>query len=225
MNESRLQTLFTVLPVISAALYFMGITYHQSYLAVFGLDDSQFPLASDKSLVSGFLALMIFSFKPMLYAIIAVCTLVFTVIVTAILSSYPKVKHWQSVILARLASLKLKNRPSEAMHNLVDKSTIIYGYSVGIFLLVLSLVFATVLSGKIGKEQAVKEIGLFNDKLGAYAMLHTKLLPTPIRVKQIICSPTHCAFWLGNETLVIRHDSVERTLMYNPAIQAMQKEN
>lgn len=224
MNEPRLQTLLTVLPVLSAALYFMGITYHQGYLAAFGLDDSQFPLASDKSLVSGLLALVTFSIKPMFYAVLAACTLVITVIVTAILSSYPKVKYWQSVIFAKLSLRKNKNTTSKEMNNLVNVSATIYGYSVGILLVLILLVVGAVLSGKIGQEQAIKEIGLFNDKLGAYAFLHSKLFPEPKRVKQIICNPSHCAFWLGNESLVIKHDSVEQVLTYNSAMQKNQNE-
>jgi len=80
MNELRLQTILTVLPVLSAGLYLMGATYHQGYLDVFGLDDSLFPLATDKALLSGFLALVTFGLVPMLYSIFAGLALAFTVV-------------------------------------------------------------------------------------------------------------------------------------------------
>lgn len=219
MNDSRLQTILTVLPVLSAGLYLMGATYHQGYLGAFGLDDSQFPLATDKSLLSGFLALVTFGLVPMLYTLLAVFALAFTVMIAAVLSSHPRVKHWQAIVIAKLASWRAKNAPSETMNDLVDKSAIIYGYAVGVFLVVFSLIVVAVLSGKSGKEQAIKEIGSFKEEVGAYAILYSPLLPIPARAKQVICGSQHCAFWLGSETLVLRHESVERVVMHNPAVQ------
>ena len=221
MNESRLKTILTVLPVLSAGLYLMGATYHQGYLDVFGLDDSLFPLATDKALLSGFLALVTFGLVPMLYSIFAGISLAFTVLVAAVLSSYPKVRHWQSVILAKLPKWRAKSQPFEAMNDLVDKSATIYGYSVGVFLLVFSLVAAAVLSGQSGREQATKEIRSFKEEVGSFAILYSPLLPTPTRTKQIVCGQSHCAFWLGGESLVLRHESIERLVMHNPAVQGM----
>lgn len=219
MTNSRLQTILTVLPVLSAGLYLMGATYHQGYLDAFGVDDSLFPLASDKALLSGFLALVTFGLVPMLYTILAVFVLAFTVMVAAVLSSHPRVKHWQSVVLTKLSKWRAKNAPSDTMNDLVDKSATIYGYSIGVFLVVISLVVVAVLSGKSGREQAVKEIRSFNDQASNYATLYSPLLPAPTRTRQIICSQSHCAFWLGSEALVLRHEGIERVVMHNPAVQ------
>jgi len=219
MNELRLQTILTVLPVLSAGLYLMGATYHQGYLDVFGLDDSLFPLATDKALLSGFLALVTFGLVPMLYSIFAGLALAFTVLVAAVLSSHPRVRHWQSVILAKLPKWRAKSQPSEGMNHLVDKSATIYGYSAGVFLVVFSLLVVAVLSGQSGREQATKEIRSFKEEAGNYAILHSPLLPAPTRAKQIICGQSHCAFWLGVESLVLRHESVERLMMRNLGVQ------
>ncbi len=219
MTNSRLQTILTVLPVLSAGLYLMGATYHQGYLDAFGVDDSLFPLASDKALLSGFIALITFGLMPMLYTILASLALAFTVIVAAVLSSHPRVKHWQSIVITKLSKWRVKNTPSDAMNDLADKSATIYGYSVGAFLVVISLLVVAVLSGKSGREQAVKEIRSFNDQAGNYAILYSPLLPAPTRTRQIICSQSHCAFWLGSESLVLRHESIERVVMHNPAVQ------
>jgi len=196
----------------------MGATYHQGYLGAFGLDDSQFPLATDKSLLSGFLALVVFGLVPMLYALFSIFALAFMVMVAAILSSHPRVKYWQSLIIAKLASWKVKNAPPEAMNDLVDKSATIYGYATGVFLVLFSLVVVAVLSGKSGREQAIKEMGSFKDEVDAYAILHSPLLPAPTRVKQIICSQSHCAFWLGSESLVLRYESIDRVVTHNPSL-------
>lgn len=218
MTNSRLQTILTVLPVLSTGLYLMGLTYHQGYLDAFGVDDSLFPLASDKALLSGFIALITFGLAPMLYSIFAGLALAFTVMVAAVLSSHPSVKHWQSIVFTKRSKLQVKNAPSDAMNAFADKSATIYGYSVGFFLVVISLLVVAVLSGKSGKEQAVKEIRSFNDQVGNYATLYSPLLPAPTRTRQIICSLSHCAFWLGSESLVLRHESIERVVMHNPAV-------
>lgn len=218
MTTSRVQTALTVLPVLSAGLYLMGATYHQGYLDAFGVDDSLFPLASDKALLSGFLALVSFGLVPMLYTIFAALFLAFTVMISAVLSSHPRVKHWLSVVLFRRPKWRIKTAPSAAMNDLVDRSAIIYGYCIGVFLLTLSLVFVAILSGKSGREQAIKEIRSFDEQVGNFATLHTPLLPSPIRTKQIICGQSHCAFWLGSDSLVLRHESVERLVMHNPTV-------
>ena len=193
----------------------MGASYHQGYLDAFGVDDSLFPIASDKALLSGFLALVTFGLVPMLYTIFAVFALAFTVMVAAVLSSHPRVKHWQSVVLAKLSKWRAKNAPSNAMSDFVDKSATIYGYSIGIFLVVISLVVVAVLSGKSGREQAIKEIRSFNDQAGNYATLYSPLRSAPTRTRLIICSQSHCAFWLGSESLVLRHESIEHVVMHN----------
>ena len=217
MNESRLQTILTVVPVLSAGLYLMGTSYNQGYLGAFGLDDSQFPLATDRSLFSGFLAFVTFGLVPMLYAVFAIFTLAFTVLIAAVLSSHPRVKHWQAVITAKLMSWRSKHTTSETMNHLMDKSATIHGYAIGIALFVFSLVIVVVLSVKSGEEQAMKEIGSFKNETGTYAIIHSPLLPTPTRVKQVICSPSHCAFWFGSGTLVLRHEVVERVAINSPA--------
>jgi hypothetical protein len=197
----------------------MGTTYHQGYLGAFGIDDSQFPLATDRSLLSGFLALVTFGLVPMLYALFSFFALTFTAMISAVLSSHPRVKHWQTIVIAKMASWRGKNAPSKTMNDLVDKSATIYGYGAGVFLVVLSLVVVAVLSEKSGKEQAIKEIKSFKEEVGAFAILYSPLLPSPARAKQVICGPSHCAFWLGSETLILRHESVERVVMHNPAVQ------
>lgn len=220
MNESRLQTILTVLPVLSAGLYLMGASYHQGYLDAFGVDDSLFPLATDRALLSGFLALVTFGLVPLLYTVFAGLALAFTVMVAGVLSSHPRVKHWQSIALAKLSTRRLKNAPSETMNGLMDKSATIYGYSFGVFLVVISLVGVAILSGKSGREQAVKEMHSFSDQVGNYVMLYSPLLPAPTRARQIICSQSHCAFWLGSESLVLQHESIERLVMHNSSVEA-----
>jgi hypothetical protein len=221
MNDTRLQTALTVVPVLSVGLYLMGDTYHQAYLKAFGLDDSLFPLATEKALLFGFSALERFGLVPMLSTVLAGFFLLFTVMVALVLSSHPRVKHLQSVVRAKFATSRAKIAPAEAMNDHVDKGATIYGYFAGVFLVFILLVVVAFFSGKSGREQATKEIRSFKDEVGNYAILYSPLLLSPTRAKQIICSQSHCAFWLGSESLVLRHESIERVMMHNSEVEGM----
>jgi len=218
MNESRLQLALAVLPVLSAGLYLMGVTYHQGYLDGFGIEDSLFPLSIDRSLLSGFLALVSFGLIPMAYTVFAAMALATSVVVAAALSSIPRVNRWQAIVLTKLHSMRSKNAPPPALNNLSDKWATVLMYVVGVFVVVFLLAVVAVLSTKSGREQARKEIDAFKSQNGNYVTLHTASLPATTRAKQIICSTSHCAYWLGSEAIVLRHENIERVLTHNPAV-------
>ncbi len=53
-----LQTLLTVLPVLSGGLYVIGATYQEGYLAGFGVENSLFTLPPDRLLFLGLTSLI-----------------------------------------------------------------------------------------------------------------------------------------------------------------------
>lgn len=219
MNESRLQPILAIIPVVSAGLYLLGFAYHQGYLDAFGIDDSLFPLATDRSLLFGFFAAISMGLVPMLYALGAVAMLFITVVVVAVISSAPRVQQLQARLLEKLRSFRHRGETSPTMNALVDKSGTLYGYVGGTFLALFLLALVPVFAAKSGKEQAQKEIEAFKAEKANWVMLHTPLLTEPAKAKQIFCSGTHCAFWLGNESLIVRHESIERLVTHNPSVE------
>jgi hypothetical protein len=224
MNESRLQTALAVVPVVSAGLYLLGFAYHQGYLDGFGIEDSLFPLAADRSLLFGFFAFVSFGLVPMTYALAAFVFLFFTVVVAAVISSAPRVKEIQTRIITKLRSWLHKREPSPSMSFWVDKSGAVYGYAAGGFLVLFLLTVVALLAAKSGKEQAQKEIAAFAEQKGNWVVVHSPLLPEPKRAKQITCSDIYCAFWLGSEALIFRHENIERIVTFNPAVQRTLRE-
>lgn len=218
MTNSRLQNALTILPIISAGLYLLGFSYHQGYLEAFGIEDSLFPLATDKALLFGFFAFVSFSLVPMLYIVAAVLLLFFTVLVVAILSSSPRAKHLYTKLAGKLRSLCSKQKISPTLSEYVDKSGIAYSYAVGTFLVAISLILVTLLASKSGKEQAERDIASFKQNKGTWIMLHSPLLSSPTKAKQVICSTSHCAFWTGKETLILRHENVTHVATHNPSL-------
>lgn len=219
MSDSRLATVLTVLPVLSAGLYLLGATYYQGYLDGFGLEESLFPLATDRLLFFGFFSLINFSIVPMLYTVLAIFLLILIVIIATVLSSTSRAKRWQALIEAKIASHRIMNEPSQKMIDLADKSTTIYLYIVGISFVVIFLIAIAVLSTKGGQKQAQKEIEAFKNNKGNTVVLNAEPLSTPTRAKQIICSTSHCAFWLGTDTMVLRHEDIKYVVAHKPSPQ------
>lgn len=210
MNKISLQTLLTVLPVLSAGLYLLGATYHQGYLDGFGIDDSLFLLPTDRSFLLGFFSLVSYAFVPMIYTGLAIVLLIIAVVIAAVLSSTDRAKRWQAVLERKFKAHPIKVQPSEAVVNLIDKGATLYIYIFGIALLFVILLIIAVLSLNGGREQAAKEIKDFENNKGNYVQLKEKSQLGPVKARQINCGATHCAYWLGKETVILRHDDVDR---------------
>jgi hypothetical protein len=218
MNESPIKTLLTVLPVLSAGLYLLGATYHQGYLGAFGIDDSMFQIPIDRLLFSGFVAFITFGLMPIVYSVAALVVLFVAVVLTAILSSVPQVQHWQLVITQKLHSFRSSRKPSPTMNALVDKSATLYAYTMGGVMVVVLFLVVAVLSSRTGREQAQREIDSFLVGKGNYVYFTTDQLSAPTKAKQIICGNTHCAFWLGQEAVILKHEQVKQIVTHNPSL-------
>ncbi|CAN5912497.1 hypothetical protein BH11PSE13_BH11PSE13_09430 [soil metagenome] len=217
MNESRIKTLLTVLPALSAGLYLLGATYLQGYLNTFGIDESMFPTPIDRLVFSGFVAFIAFVLVPSFYGFLAMLALSAMVLITAALSSVRRVKHWQTLIAIRLERMRSDNSPSPSPKALVDKSETIYLYAIGVFAITMLLLLSMVLSTRTGKEQARYEIGEFERGEGNSVLLLTDTISTPKKAKQLICGANYFAFWTGNETLIVRHEQVRQIAVHPDA--------
>lgn len=210
MNKISLQTILTVIPVLSAGLYLLGATYHQGYLDGFGVDDSLFLLPTDRTFFLGFFSLVSFAIVPMIYTGLAVVLLIIAVAIAAVLSSTDRAKRWQAAFENKFRSRPIKLQPSEKVVNLIDKGATLYIYLLGLALLFIILLVIAVLSLKGGREQAAKEIKDFEGQKGNYVQLKEKSQLGPIKARQINCGSSHCAYWLGNEAVILRHEDVDR---------------
>ncbi len=209
-KESKLQLLLTVLPILSATLYLIGTLYHASYLGAFGVNDAMFPLPLDQVWLYGFTSLLSFGLKPMLTGISIALLVICSAGLAALLSSFPKVQHFQAACLQRLRSwlVSPQNQPPPAFIELVNRSRVPYFYMAGVFFLVVAIVFAVRLSSNAG-EQAAE-----HHKVGwAEGTQRTAVVEVsgeqPFRAFQITCGAMHCAFWTGKETRLIRHEAAK----------------
>lgn len=214
MKESSLKTILTVLPVLSAGLYLLGTAYYQGYLATYGIDDSLFPISTERTLLVGFIAFVNVGFIPLGYTVLAFMCLVFAVLVAAVLSSTPMLHNLKAAFLAKVARFRHAKSIPESIENLTGKGESIYTYLAGIFICCFLMILGASASGKSGSKHAEKEMESFASGQGSFVTVVSSLLPTSAKAKKIVCSASHCAFWLGTETVILRHDSLDRIVAH-----------
>lgn len=212
MTDSPLiKILLALIPVLSVTLYMLGLTYYDGFLGAYGAEPSLFPINSDITLLYGFFALGLIGIFPVsMFLLTAFCVFTLTIVVV-ILSSHARVRKLQ----AKLVSCFQKIKPSEKTSEVIDRGSTVYLYIFGVFLIVVLPYFLAIKSMERGKEQAEHNKEEFENKTGKWVMLYSTHSTVPVRAHQITCSTTHCAFWLGQETLTLAHDEIEKVLAYS----------
>lgn len=222
-RESKLQLLLTVLPVLSAALYLVGTIYHESYLASFGVDNSMFTLPLDRVLVYGVTSLVSFGLRPMLTGV-SIAVLVFVVVmIAAVLLSFPRVQGIQAATLQYIRAKlpTVPNAPTPALIKFVDRWGVLYFYFAGAFFLVMALVFALLLSSNAGARAAEGDKAKWSEGTHRTAAVGIEGEPT-FSAFQVTCGATHCAFWTGSGTRLLRHEQVA-SMLVSPAKKTAEK--
>jgi hypothetical protein len=211
------QSLLTVLPVLTAGLYLLGLTYHQGYLGEFGIDDSIFPLATDKALLAGFLSLVNITFPGLIYAVLMAIGFVLLVVATTVLSSTSRVR----ALIVRLRKWRVDRFPNsthpQPAIDLIDRGATAYVYLSGVILILLLLVAIAVLSGKTGREQAEREISEFRQGRSARTEILSAQVEKPYLGKLVQCGEKYCAFWSDAGTVLLRHEVIDRAVIHPPA--------
>jgi len=197
----------------------MGQTYHQGYLGGFGIDESMFIEATDRTLLSGFYALVNIGIKPIIYSAAASVALVFIAIISAILFSSERAENLKATILTRAQAFRSHTPISPKMVELVDLSTKIYTYTAAIFTIFILTLVLFLFSSKSGNEQAEKEKISFKKSSANTSMVYSSALQAPTNAKLIACGAIHCAFWLGGSAIVIKIDQVDKIII-TPATDA-----
>lgn len=214
MKVSRfIQILLTVLPVLTAGLYLLGLAYHQGYLFPFGLNESLFPLPSDKALSMGFYSLVVITFPAGIYAIGTIGAFVVLLVLAIVLSSKPRVAAIGMYIRAKITRNQSTQIPGAA-ERFIDLGEVACGYIVGLCISLLLVLIMAALAERSGKEQGQREIEVFANGEGSRVTVYTADIPRGLASKLVACSEIYCAFWSGINTTVLRHDLINRMVTY-----------
>ncbi len=205
-----LKVLLAVVPLLSTTLYLMGLSYHEGLLSGFGLESSLFPISSDRALLQGFFILIIVGFEPIIYTFF-ILLLVFLLLVVAVLvaldSRFKKVKQKVSPYIP-------KKLISDEATNVIGNGATSISYIVAVFCIILLPFYISYLSVQTGINHAEETIKRFEKGTGSWAELYEKGASTPTSVSEILCSSQHCAFWNGNESVVLSHESITKTVVH-----------
>ena len=216
MINSPIKTLLTILPVLTAFLYMIGGTYHQSYLEAFGIEDSMFSLSIDRLLFLGFYVLIQFSLIPVMYSFLFVLVFILVIAILILLSSATKVQGWYGWIVSHLKKSNPEPPPTPVMKAFLQKLDVLSTWAIGIFLIFMLLLLVAFLSRNIGHKQALDEIQDFTDSKGYFVNLTSDQFATDIRAIQIICGTTYCAYWSGTKSAILKHEQIKKIVGHLP---------
>lgn len=213
-----IQIVLTVLPIVTAGLYLLGLTYHQGFLEGFGIEETLFPLSVDRTLFQGFVAFLLLGAKPFAYSLVAVMAIFITAVLAAAISSNQRIHNWGHSLAIRLRPSSAAKPLSEEASKWIDKGSTLAIYLIVAFLIYLGLFVVALAATKSGKEQALRFIENSSKSKEGFVTLHFPNSPTSVTGKPIFCGASHCAYWLGTEAVLYKNESVEKVVTHNPAL-------
>ena len=215
--------LCAAIPLLTAAIYVVGVRYYHGYLSQFGLDSTEFSLPADVTLLYGF-HLLIKLFLPYIFPLVLAVGALFVVLSFL----FFKVK-WRLTLswwLVRVFVLlpivhkgvKIAHRyPAPFTFNCLIWLKSAY-LKFAIFILPsLLVIMASEHIRPMGEELARSQITRLEQSSWPPTEAHSRspLLGDEPHIR-IACNGTHCAYRLkGGDTLILRFDQIEQT-RYQP---------
>ena len=195
-----------LVPLLTAALYLLGLSYHEGYLEIYGLNNSQFPIASDKALSTGFLTFSIESFPLRIYSFsIAFLILLRLSFFQDFLSFFQNEFREKNLNKIPRTKINFKNG-----WNLLFLLMRLFGI---LFILVVIVVNAY----ESGKAQAnFEQTNVTNTNTTISNIVYKREDNSKVPFEfignaiSIICNSNLCAYWVKNETRILQIDRIEK---------------
>ncbi|BBR10076.1 hypothetical protein [Aeromonas caviae] len=217
-----------LLPLITAFIYLMGMSWHQGYLLSFHVDSSEFPLSTEQTLLTGVMAVSLAILPVYIYTILAMGI---AIIIWFVLTGFDQeINGFISSIKLRTIDfieglmLKLKiKKPMESVKKVskprkvikwsekLKRMAITYLIGTAILLLigmVVELAWHVHTEGtNLAKNQKTM---LSNNTLEQMNIILYNNNKKPALALRIICNTTQCAFWTEDDgTIYLRHEQID----------------
>ncbi|MBV7597768.1 hypothetical protein [Aeromonas sp. sia0103] len=215
--------LLAAIPLLTAAVYFVGMRYYHGYVGQFGLDSTEFSLPADATLLFGF-SLLVKLLMP--YISPFVFTVLGLVIMLGVLFFKARWRLTLSWWLIRcfvllpivLRGVKIAHQyPAPFTFNCLIWLKSAY-LKFAIFILPpLLVILAAEHIRSMGEELARSQITHLEQGSWPMSEAHSQspLLGNEPHIR-IACNGSHCAYRLkGGDTLILRFDQIEQT-RYRP---------
>jgi hypothetical protein len=204
-----------LVPLLSAIMFFVGAAFHQGYLDGYGIEDSMFPLAPDRTLISGYLTFAVLALKPLLLFPLLGFAVIIVLLIYGIFNG--RLRQWVGGFA--IGSYSLPNPKivelDDRTRKLSEQFAVAVLVSLSLFCLSVCFILFGFVALNVGRDQAKAEIELFRVKRSNYLLLSLKGEDHPIKAMQIMCNTTHCAFWLENRSFVIPLTEISGTSNYS----------
>ena len=215
--------LCALLPILTAAVYFVGMRYHHGYLGQFGLDSSEFPLPADTTLFTGFY-LLLQLLVPYVFPLITTLGTLFLALFSLLFMVKSRLTiSWWVIRFFVLLPVVLKggkiahNYPAPFIFNSLVwlRNSIL---KLAVFIVPpLLVILASEHIKPLGEELAKSQITHLEQGTWPTSEAHSQspLLGDYPHIR-IACNATHCAYRLKEgDTLLLRHDQITQT-RYRP---------
>ena len=197
--NQQLRLLSLGLALGTASLFTYGLTYHQGFLAYWGLEETMFPLSLERSLFQGFVASSHLGAKT-LAPLLGVSLACF-----AALLFFSWI--WGRLQASRWLSRRRGPGPASSRVELALPAWIAYAARwvqwsywalVGFVVLMLTLVVAD----RLGRDAAQQRHASLRSGAQAPVTVNHRL-KGPLLGHALICSDTHCAYLVGETVLTL----------------------
>ncbi|TNI83616.1 hypothetical protein CF116_02415 [Aeromonas veronii] len=219
-NLHFVHTLFAATPLLTAAIYLMGMAYHYGYISTFGLDSTEFSLPADTTLLYGFISFIGLVSPYRWWILGSFITLILGLFVMLFLPTVrlSTTQFWQRAWLRNgllWLAHKLRSRRVSFIITCLDFVVRLYDKFFIVVMPILLTTLAALYCVPDGAAQAKEEIAQLEkgDKSTSKFISTSSMLGDPPHIR-IICNTTHCAYRLTDgRTLILRHDQVEQTFL------------
>lgn len=203
------------LPIASAALYVLGLSFFQGFTQDLGLDETQFPITVDRTLFYGFFAVLdlgVEQIAPFLFAAEVIAFVAGGVL-------YISASHRFQEVVERMHNWGVKRQSSdksdkspEEISAFANFSLKMFLFAVIVFFVILGILLAGSLANNSGRAVAQKLLTNIEEGRQLQVELHIVGQAEPILSYPIICSSVHCAFLINHKTVVYSHEKIEKSV-------------
>lgn len=180
--------------LLTALLYLNGFAHHEGYLEIYGLDSTQFAIASDRALFAGFIT---FSIKSMVMKLVSLS--IICVIIIIFLKYFTK--YSLNFYLHKYLT------PESASHEYLSTKQhpflLLVWYGSLFFVAIFSFILIAVLAYGSGKKQATEEQHEHAELKSTTASLIYRRNENEKtyfnNAKLITCNTVACAYWIKKD--------------------------
>ena len=191
-----------IVTAITALLYIVGMAYHESYLAAFGLLKSQFPISHEITLFKGFASLATVGISKVFYIFFVVIFV--TIIAIVIETSLSKGKRDAAKSYIKNLLPIPKNTPGTSM--IFRKIFVTFEITSIATVFFLLLILTILVSAHAGKAKAKSILDRCTRSSAIKTVINSKDKQSPIDGCPIACSSRQCAYISGKNVIIVNND-------------------